>query len=62
MCVTLARYWEVEMIQKIYKAIFCLEDLREIHRETVPEHHLSDELRNKFESLLNELKKIEDRW
>ncbi|MBE0515904.1 MAG: O-phospho-L-seryl-tRNA:Cys-tRNA synthase [Methanophagales archaeon] len=48
----------VEMIEKIYRALFCLEDLREILRETAPEHRLSDEQRERFGSILNEIKMI----
>jgi len=46
------------MIEKIYKAMFCLEDLREILRETAPGHHLSYEQQSKFESILSEIKTI----
>lgn len=46
------------MIEKIYRALFCLEDLREILRETAPEHRLSDEQRERFGSILNEITMI----
>lgn len=46
------------MIQTVYKAAFCLEDLRELLRETAPEHNFSEEQQKRFESTLNEIKTI----
>jgi Sep-tRNA:Cys-tRNA synthase (EC 2.5.1.-) len=44
------------MIQKIYKAMFYLEDLREILRETAPDHRLDEGQREKFKNILNSVK------
>jgi len=44
-------------IQKTYEALFALEDLREILRETSPEHKLNKEQEEKFKKILSELKK-----
>ena len=46
------------MIEKIFKAMFRLEDLRQILRETAPDHHLSDEQKEDFEKTLAELKMV----
>ncbi len=46
------------MIEKIYRALFYLEDLREILRETAPEHQLSEEQRNKFDLIADEIRAI----
>ncbi len=46
------------MIEKIFKAMFRLEDLRQILRETAPDHHLSDEQKADFEKTLAELKMV----
>ncbi len=48
------------MIEKIFKAMFRLEDLRQILRETAPDHHLSDEQKEDFEKTLAELKMVFD--
>ncbi|VUT23655.1 MAG: O-phospho-L-seryl-tRNA:Cys-tRNA synthase [Candidatus Methanolliviera sp. GoM_oil] len=44
------------MIQKIYKAMFYLEDLREILRETTPDHRLDEGQKKKFKNILNNVK------
>lgn len=44
------------MIEKIFRAMFRLEDLRQILRETAPDHHLSNEQKEEFEKTLAELK------
>ena len=46
------------MIEKIFRAMFRLEDLRQILRETAPDHHLSDEQKEDFEKTLAELKMV----
>ncbi len=48
------------MIENIYRALFYLEDLREILRETAPEHHLSEEQRTKFDHIADELQAMVD--
>ncbi len=48
------------MIEKIFRAMFRLEDLRQILRETAPDHHLSDEQKEEFEKTLAELKNVFD--
>ncbi|NQE45874.1 O-phospho-L-seryl-tRNA:Cys-tRNA synthase [ANME-1 cluster archaeon GoMg2] len=48
------------MIEKIFRAMFRLEDLRQILRETAPDHHLSDEQKEDFEKTLAELKMVFD--
>jgi hypothetical protein len=40
-------------IQKTYEALFLLEDLREILRETSPEHEFSVEQEEKFKNILS---------
>jgi len=44
-------------VQKTYEALFLLEDLREILRETSPEHKLNREQEERFKKILSELKK-----
>jgi Sep-tRNA:Cys-tRNA synthetase len=42
--------------QKTYEALFALEDLRGILRETAPMHELNDELRDRFNRILTNLR------
>lgn len=44
-------------VQKTYEALFALEDIREILRQTSPKHKFNKEQKEKFKKILSELKK-----
>jgi Sep-tRNA:Cys-tRNA synthetase len=46
--------------QKIFEALFALEDLREILRETSPSHELNDERQMRFDSILEGVRRTLD--
>ena len=46
-----------EETNAFYEAVFALEEVRELLRETAPEHKLSDEQKIKLKQLLEKVKK-----
>ncbi|MHC1635456.1 MAG: O-phospho-L-seryl-tRNA:Cys-tRNA synthase [Candidatus Methanospirareceae archaeon] len=46
------------MIDRVYRAMFLLEELREILRRTAPEHIFDDEQRERSKSIIEEIKAI----
>lgn len=50
----------MDKTQKIFEALFALEDVREILRETTPFHEFNDEQRKRFKEKVAEIKSILD--
>ncbi len=44
-------------VDETFKALFALEDLREIWRKTAPKHELNKEQKEKVKEILEEIKK-----